>query len=585
VNREKYAVETSTAVKDAIVHKDYSTLENILKHARAKALLQMNRLDIETGSTLLHDAARRGDKRLVEILLAYGADPIRRDRKSKLPYEVAKDHEIRGILRASQPAKASSGNAAPGEPISQKGYLKKWTNYARGSKLRWFVLDNTTLSYYKDAGLVLCFAWLTIDDTNSACRGSINMKNAKLKLDPVDKLRFEIVSSGRGSERYHLRANHPVEANRWIFALTQAIQAGTAEAMSLNADDGSPRGSDRPGPTSRSTSSLDLRQKVNMTNSSAASINTDYDSGEDYPEHNEEPHKGDFEVTAHSAKVQLEILEKLLGSMPQNDQQPWPRKDGATEPPQNEDPISIAKKAASSLHGTLDELVRMTQTRDTYWRDQLEREKELRRLWEENMESLAEEQEQMEEAMNNAIEQRRMTKRALRAMSIAVQQPDKGAELLRRISISEEEHPLKLKPDSLLPPERVVAEVISSSDEEEEFFDAIGSSETAALAEEPPIVEIRPPTGTKEKSSKDYEIQISAHGYEAPIRTKFEKLDKDNRPKVSLWGILKSMVGKDMTKMVCPSLIKSNSRRFRSALTSAPVCYSVVLRIWNMLTS
>jgi oxysterol-binding protein 1 len=157
VNREKYAVETSTTVKEAIVHKDYNTLESILKHSRAKALLHMNRLDIETGSTFLHDAARRGDKRLVEILLANGADPIRRDRKSKLPYEVTKDAEIRNILRASKPAKANSANMTPGEPISQKGYLKKWTNYATGSKLRWFVLDNTTLSYYKHPGNNLPF--------------------------------------------------------------------------------------------------------------------------------------------------------------------------------------------------------------------------------------------------------------------------------------------------------------------------------------------------------------------------------------------------------------------------------------------
>jgi oxysterol-binding protein 1 len=161
VNREKFAVETSSLVKDAIAHKDYQTLEKILKHARAKALLHMNRLDIETGSTFLHDAARRGDKKLIEILLAYGADPILRDRKSKLPYEVTKDQEIRSMLRASQPAKASSTHVAPGEPISQKGYLKKWTNYAKGSKLRWFVLDNTTLSYYKNPGY-LCLDLLLI---------------------------------------------------------------------------------------------------------------------------------------------------------------------------------------------------------------------------------------------------------------------------------------------------------------------------------------------------------------------------------------------------------------------------------------
>ena len=390
-----------------------------------------------------------------------------------------------------------------------------------------------------------------VDDTESACRGSLNMKNAKLKLDQSDKQKFEIISSGKGSVRYHLRANHPVEANRWIFALTQAIQAATAESQTV-IDDGGPSlsrvvsGTDRAVAGHRSTSSLDLRQKMtNMTNSSAASINTEDDSGEDYPEILEEPHKEEFEVTARSAQVQLEILEKLLGSLPQNDQ--FAR---LTDAPSAEDPIVILKKAASSLHGTLDELVKMSQTRDTYWRSQLDREKELRKLWEENMQLLAEEQEHMEEAMNTAIEQRRMTKRALRAMSIAVQQPDRGAEYIRRLSISDRETE-NVRPESIVPPE-ALAEVICSSDEEEEFFDAIGvASETLTLQEEVLPVLVKAPSAVgKEKSSKEQELMVSAHGYEAPIRTKFEKLDKDNRPKISLWGILKSMVGKDMTKMV-----------------------------------
>jgi len=383
------------------------------------------------------------------------------------------------------------------------------------------------------------------------------MKHAKLKLDNSDKQKFEIVSGGRGGTvRYHLRANHPVEANRWIFALTQAIQAATADSVSIGGEDvGGPMHSRttstsdiRPAVGVRSTNSLDLRPKIsNMTNSSAASINTEDDSDEYPADEGEEPHKGDFEVTAHSAQVQLEILEKLLGSLSQGDQRL--RTESGVETPAIEDPVIIIKKTASSLHGTLDELVRMSQTRDTYWRTQLEREKELRRLWEENMETLAEEQEHMEEAMNNAIEQRRLTKRALRAMSIAVQQPDKGAEYIRRLSISEKDRPTLQNPEDIAPPEALAA-VISASEDEDEFFDAI-SSEVATLAEEPSVpVIVSPPPSKKEVSTKEQELQLSIHGYEGPVRTKFEKLDKDNRPKISLWGILKSMVGKDMTKMV-----------------------------------
>ena len=216
----------------------------------------------------------------------------------------------------------------------------------------------------------------------------------------------------------------------------------------------------------------------------------------------------------------------------------------------------ILKRAASSLHGSLDELVRMSRTRDAYWRNRVEQEKKLRRLWEENMETLAEEQEHMEEAMNNAIEQRRVTKRALRALSIAAGGPDNGAEYIRRLSVVERNQPSMPPMPNNLPPSyesETLAAAISSEDEDE-FFDAIGSESSTIVEQEPPSPPIRPPTATKEKLSKEQELQVSAHGYEGSIRTKFEKLDKDNRPKISLWGILKSMVGKDMTKMVFAQL-------------------------------
>ena len=92
-----------------------------------------------------------------------------------------------------------------------KGYLKKWTNYTSGYKLRWLVLEEGVLSYYKHQ-----------DDAGSACRGAINMRIAKLHMDPQDKTRFEI--HGKSSVKYHLKANHVVEAKRWFWALNNAIQ-------------------------------------------------------------------------------------------------------------------------------------------------------------------------------------------------------------------------------------------------------------------------------------------------------------------------------------------------------------------------
>src|ERR1700750_1393335 len=66
------------------------------------------------------------------------------------------------------------------------------------------------------------------DDAGSACRGAINMKIARLHMDPQDKTRFEI--HGKSSVKYHLKANHVVEAKRWFWALNNAIQHSKDEA-------------------------------------------------------------------------------------------------------------------------------------------------------------------------------------------------------------------------------------------------------------------------------------------------------------------------------------------------------------------
>src|SRR5947207_11937852 len=62
----------------------------------------------------------------------------------------------------------------------------------------------------------------------SACRGAINMKIAQLYMEPQDKQRFEI--HGKSSVKYHLKANHQVEAKRWYWALNNAIQWQKDEA-------------------------------------------------------------------------------------------------------------------------------------------------------------------------------------------------------------------------------------------------------------------------------------------------------------------------------------------------------------------
>jgi hypothetical protein len=163
---------------------EYERLEKLLEEPRVEGVMDVNSLDLatdhattQTGGTLLHEGARKKDTRLLQILLMHGADPFRRDKKGKLPQDVTKDDRTRAILKKSpaaviaqrgiqerailgnNTAQGITGRAASGEaPLAGKearemrGYLKKWTNYTSGYKLRWFVLEDGVLSYYKHQG-------------------------------------------------------------------------------------------------------------------------------------------------------------------------------------------------------------------------------------------------------------------------------------------------------------------------------------------------------------------------------------------------------------------------------------------------
>lgn len=158
---------------------DLDTLETVLQDARIQSTLDVNGGElvtdpvvIDAGGTLLHQAAKIKDVKLAQLLLLNGADPFRRDRKGKLPQDYTKDDRTRAILKRSPAAAAAqrgiqektilAGQPQGGAPAESgvgskesremKGYLKKWTNYTSGYKLRWFVLEDGVLSYYKHQG-------------------------------------------------------------------------------------------------------------------------------------------------------------------------------------------------------------------------------------------------------------------------------------------------------------------------------------------------------------------------------------------------------------------------------------------------
>lgn len=178
-------IDTKTQEIQSLIGKaDYENLEKLLEEPRVEGLLDVNSLELvsdrttsQSGGTLLHEGARNRDVQLIQILLTHGADPFRRDKKGRLPQDVTKDDKTRTMLKKSPAAviaqrgiqeRAILGNSnaqgvvgrtSVGEaPLAGKdaremrGYLKKWTNYTSGYKLRWFVLEDGVLSYYKHQG-------------------------------------------------------------------------------------------------------------------------------------------------------------------------------------------------------------------------------------------------------------------------------------------------------------------------------------------------------------------------------------------------------------------------------------------------
>jgi len=76
-----------------------TALINLLEFPRIR-FVNLSYLDDDSGRSLLHEAARRKDLRLIELAVRAGADVFVRDRKGKMAYDgLGKDDRVRVFLR------------------------------------------------------------------------------------------------------------------------------------------------------------------------------------------------------------------------------------------------------------------------------------------------------------------------------------------------------------------------------------------------------------------------------------------------------------------------------------------------------
>ncbi|SGZ51615.1 CIC11C00000000724 [Sungouiella intermedia] len=647
--RAKFVEKSATELRKYFSERDFDKLEDLLvSNARASELLDINGADPETGNTVLHEFIRKEDYQMCDWILKHGGDPFKRDKRGKLPIDLvsSKSDPIRKLIKSASkdqnimdPVASTNSASKTGAAPTYKGYLRKWTNFASGYKLRYFVLDQYgMLSYYTNQG-----------DTNNACRGSLNLGYAALHLDSSEKLKFEII--GKNGIKWHLKANHPVETNRWVWTLQNAITmakdnikrkvARIPSRKSSGVDDGTGKAAEdavvseeekkrrllhipgrrkhKKSPSQVSLASFtggsDIEDamsvnsvELNRANSvssnhlrqikesealagSRVSVDAPYSVAEDFDYDLEDSADSDSELnstnistsneeeiktsrdqiyaTKRSLKVEtaslIDLFKVLANKAPENDEETY----------------SIGLKTLANIQDLIEQFDTFTLVREEKLTKKIERQEEVNKLWESSIRQLESEMQKHEEALASYEGKKYKLRKLLESKGIS--SPQVSNELAIGVGF-------KFAGTPPVPPvesseaqdeSALIEEIFQDSDDEffdaDEFDDATEEGQTLEGADtviseqtkksrevSPEIVqeeqkETNELPGKESLAKTDAQLRIlkkieeegSFLGYEEPPRKKLA-MDEDDRPKVGLWGILKSMIGKDMTRMTLP---------------------------------
>jgi len=561
--------------------------------------VDLNQLDAQSGSGLLHEAVKRKDLRLIELAVRSGADVFVRDRRGRGLSEVAgKDDRIKAYLKQfinhDQTLLEAPSLTAAQEPV-MRGYLNKYGNVAKGYNNRWFVLKDGMLSceflfMLKVASAETKADYRHQDDENLACRGSLSMRNARVKASSTDKLRFEVHATTRKGEgipeKWYMKANHAIEVARWVQALQRAIDwsqrgksadsdAGSilSTATDLTSDPPKKRFSKvtknavfgyikRSDSSKKGSPSPSLHYETVPVTTSADPYSSDEETSTKATSQENPPHQESFELLGNTATAHIDLAVQLLAGL---DSETF---DSNTEETQVTLKATIAQ--AQSMFG---EYIRMSQDREAWFKAKLARERERAGIWEESLHKVVQEGEELEEELKRTIKQHKQLKRRSRALhdvdldATVWQKPVKTVSILEAPDIIvapglpavEEKSPVLIaSPQSLkrgdttdiqspVSPakafqDRVIPSRMSSTSDSDsdEFFDAVEANALPNMIIPEPLK-----THSAMPTSEGWIDTSLFEGYAHP-RERLA-ISVDNRPPVSLWAVLKGAIGKDLT--------------------------------------
>ncbi|KTW25726.1 hypothetical protein T552_03338 [Pneumocystis carinii B80] len=518
--RARFIEKTEEKFSQLIFLKKFEELKKMLEIPRVSALLDLNKID-KNGSTFLHEAVKGNDMETLQILIDHGADPSKKDKNGRTPSDIAKDDLIKRKLLVS--SSDSIVVTFPGDPIFMSGYMDKWTNYKSGYKKRWFVLRN--------------------DDADTECRGSINMRTARINYGSGDKRAFEILCCD--SVKYSVKVTNPSEARKWVWALTNSIQWAKDENVTI-IDDISKFSPKERGKAPLKESGLYRPQYLPCNDLDDDESSETCDPGESC--------KDNFLITMNSFRIQLDILSQIFDDI-LTSLNFIPEKALSLK---MESSVESFNQSIDSLRGSLRNLDQIFLDAEKYWKRMINKEKRMRILWEENMHKLASEQEEIERNLQNVENERRRAKKALRE---AKRKLNFTPKIIRSSSdgvrsendLETHDSFLDLRSSQSFQNSDIENNYLDDNDSSsspDEFFDITNSIETKI--DKILTLDSSSEKISQKKSLKEMQIELSYHGYEDPLRLKLDLID--DRPKLSLWGmcILKSMIGKDITKITLP---------------------------------
>lgn len=243
IKRANYISSSVEEAREAMENGDFKKLDKMCKSIRNRVFFQMkliNRTHLDgvedEDETLLHLFIQKKKFKVCIWLLDHGADPTLKNKSGQTPGDLLtiimkQEQRINPELKAlheklsNEKLILAAANKI-NEPPTFKGFLKKFTNFAQGYKLRWFILSaDGKLSYYKDQASV----------SKGHSRGTVNLSNCYLHLDSTEKLKFEIIGDSNNTTKWQLKGNHPLETNNWVWSIQSAIRyARDKEMMKKN---------------------------------------------------------------------------------------------------------------------------------------------------------------------------------------------------------------------------------------------------------------------------------------------------------------------------------------------------------------